>query len=101
MQLNARVEQARSRLKQVSEAGDRAAEGDKARVKELFDLGKACCDKRDYDQAIAYYTEAIRLDAKDCWVYSESHAGTEPGPRSPPHARRGYYRPRCRLPSKG
>lgn len=33
----------------------------KARAKELFDLGNACHHKDGYDQAIAYYTEAIRL----------------------------------------
>ena len=33
--------------------------------------GKACLEKKDFDAAIAAFTEAIRLDPKDAVAYSE------------------------------
>ena len=43
----------------------------RARAKELYELGKACSDKFEDDQAIAYYTEAIRLDPELVEAYCE------------------------------
>ena len=52
---------------------DIAQFGNRARAKELVELGDKCCDyaTREYNEAIAYYTEAIRLDPKDAWTYSK------------------------------
>ena len=36
----------------------------------LIARGDSCARKGDHDKAIADYTEAIRLDPKDAWLYS-------------------------------
>lgn len=43
---------------------DIAQLGNHAHAEELLKLGYTCYNKREYDQAIEYYTEAIRLDPK-------------------------------------
>jgi hypothetical protein len=46
-----------------------AASADAA--KKAYEKGKACFAKRDYDAAIAAFSEAIRLDPKDADAYLE------------------------------
>ena len=59
---------------------DIAQFGNRARAKELVNLGNTCYHKREYGQAIEYYTEAIRLDPNDAIAHrSRGVAYTETG----------------------
>ena len=48
---------------------DIAQLGNRARAAELVELGKKCGKKGECDEAIAFYTEAIRLDPKYAEAY--------------------------------